>query len=121
MEPPIPDDPAPGPRTLVRILIETLQAHGEALSSGDDLSTKLTPQLWSGTAREAFVATGLPKIDTEWHQVAAINRSAVERVSGHGTFLHNLRKLWLTPSTTPRNAFGSRHCRSTGPGGSPRS
>lgn len=103
MGPPVPDDPdqPPGARNLVRILAETLQAHGEALSAGENLSAALTPQQWFGPAREAFVDTGVPKIDTEWQQVKDINRVATEKVSGHSNFLHALRDLWASASNDP--------------------
>lgn len=106
MGPPIPDDPEqpPGPRNLVRILAETLQAHGDALATGNDLAARLSPRNWHGTASAAFVDTGLPKIDTEWSQVAAVNQAATERIIGHSTFLQSLRALWAgeTPAERER-------------------
>jgi hypothetical protein len=104
MGPPIPDDPdqPPGPRNLVRILAETLQAHGDALGTGDRLAAQLTPRHWHGTASAGFVETGLPKIDTEWSQVAAVNRAVTERISGHSTFLQSLRVLWGSESPAER-------------------
>jgi hypothetical protein len=99
----VPDDPgqAPGARNLVRILAETLLAHRDALSSGADLAAELTPRQWFGSAREAFVDSGLPKIDNNWQRVASINRDAAELVAGYNVFLNNLPELWAAYAGDP--------------------
>ncbi|SDC51696.1 hypothetical protein [Actinokineospora iranica] len=109
---PIPDDPAqpPGARNLVRILTETLEVHDEALSAGDNLKARLTPQHYTGAARDALVDTGLAKLQAQWRQVADVHGKAVERVGGHNTFLHNLPDLWAEPADRPRlHELWARH------------
>ncbi len=103
MGPSIPDDPdqPPGARNFVRILLETLLAHDDALASGEKLVNRLTPQHWSGVAREEFVEISLSRLDREWQQVADINVELTTRLDGHSTFVHNLPNLWSHYGTDP--------------------
>jgi hypothetical protein len=55
----------PGARNLVRVLVETLQAHNDVLAGGDRLTARLTPEYWTGPARDTFVAKSLPELESQ--------------------------------------------------------